>query len=804
MEFWHRQPQGRQAQEPPAEIYISLVNSLFKDFRSLFVGSIAASITALITAWKTGEPALYLCSLAIAVVACLRAVDVRAFESGRTQLTTVAEARRWESRYVVGAAAHVALLGVWCLFAFARTSDPFVQIFSFSLTLAYMIGISGRNFASSRLVNAQIICAGVPMTLALFMVGGAYYAIFAFVLAPFFATLKFISDRLRRVLLDAVIAGQDVSCLAARFDTALNNMPHGLCMFDAQRQVVVANKRLAELLKVPSVMAGTAMSARELILRCVAAKTLSEAVGERIAIEFESRLVAKVEDELYLQTEEGRTLAITFQPMAGGGSVVLFEDITERKTAEAKINQLARYDALTDLPNRAFFRDQMDAAVAGLRRRGPFAIHFIDLDEFKEVNDTLGHPCGDELLRAVAERLRKVVRDTDVVARFGGDEFVVLQHPLGHTKEAAALAERVVAVLGEPFDISGQEVIVGASIGITLAPRDGSHADQLLKNADMALYRAKADGRRAWRFFEQGMDVMAQARRNLQVDLRNALAANVLQVYYQPLLNLRTKRISTCEALLRWPHPVRGMISPAEFIPVAEETGLIVEIGKRVLREACLECAKWPHGISVAVNMSPIQFRRGNVADSIREALAASGLPANRLEIEITESVFLDDTEVTRRWLEELQRDRRANLARRLRHGLFEPQLPAQLPAQQGQDRPLVPEGSVDQRSPAQPALRCGASQRRARHDRCRRRYRDTRAARAAGARAGDRRGTGLPDRRSHAEYGNTQGASLAGSPLGQHRAVEQGRLIEAAGTPGRRRAAQRPLNCRRRSAAAP
>jgi diguanylate cyclase (GGDEF)-like protein len=655
MVFWHRRPRRREAQEPPAEIYISLVESLFKDFRSLFVGSIAASVTALITAWKTGEPALYLCSLGIAVVACLRALDVRAFEQRREHLATVAEARRWESRYVAGAAAHVALLGIWCLLAFAKTNDPFVRIFSFSLTLAYMIGISGRNFASSRLVNAQIVCAGVPMTLALALEGGAYYTIFAFVLAPFFATLKFISDRLRVVLLDAVIAGRDVSCLAARFDSALNNMPHGLCMFDAARRVVVANKRLAELLSVPSVISGSPMFSHELILRCVSAGTLSAANAERLTGEFEDRLAGKVDDELYIDTEEGRTLALTFQPMPGGGSVVLFEDITERKSAEAKINQLARYDVLTDLPNRAFFRDQMDAAVSALRRRGPFAIHFIDLDEFKEVNDTLGHPCGDELLRAVAERLRSVVRGTDVVARFGGDEFVVLQHPLGHAKEAAALAERMVATLGEAFEISGQEVIVGASVGITLAPRDGSNADQLLKNADMALYRAKADGRRAWRFFEQGMDVMAQARRNLQVDLRNALAANVLQVHYQPLLNLHSRRISTCEALLRWPHPVRGMISPAEFIPVAEETGLIVEIGSRVLREACLECAKWPQGVSVAVNMSPIQFRRGNVAEAIKEALALSGLPANRLEIEITESVFLDDTDMTRRWLAEVQ-----------------------------------------------------------------------------------------------------------------------------------------------------
>jgi diguanylate cyclase (GGDEF)-like protein len=387
----------------------------------------------------------------------------------------------------------------------------------------------------------------------------------------------------------------------------------------------------------------------------VAAGTLSSANAERLVAEFESGLAGEVDGELFVETERGRTLALTFHPMADGGSVVLIEDITDRKMAEAKIHQLARYDSLTGLPNRALFRDHMDASVTNLRRRGPFAIHFVDLDEFKQVNDTLGHPCGDELLCAVADRLRTAVRGSDVVARFGGDEFVILQYPLGHPKEAAALAERLVAELAEPYQISGHEVVVGVSIGIALAPRDGSNADLLLKNADMALYRAKSDGRRAWRFFEQGMDVMAQARRNLQLDLRNALASNAFKIHYQPLLNLRTKRISTCEALLRWPHPVRGMVSPAEFIPVAEEMGLIVEIGNFVLREACLECAKWPDDVRVAVNMSPIQFRRGNVTDGIREALAAAKLPASRLEIEITESVFLNDTELTRHWLNELQ-----------------------------------------------------------------------------------------------------------------------------------------------------
>ena len=248
MRFWKRLMVHRNDAQPlPPEIYISLVDALFKDTRSLFVGSLAASITALITAWKTGEQALYLCSVAMVIVACMRALDVQAYVKRRPQLTTIEEARQWEWRYVVGAAAHVSLMGIWCLVAFAKTTDPFVQIFSFSLTIAYMIGISGRNFASNLLVTAQIVCAGIPMTLALASVGGAYYTIFAFVLVPFFATVKFISDRLRRVLLDAVIASRDVSLLAGRFDTALNNMIQGLATFDASARLVTFNQRYIDM-----------------------------------------------------------------------------------------------------------------------------------------------------------------------------------------------------------------------------------------------------------------------------------------------------------------------------------------------------------------------------------------------------------------------------------------------------------------------------------------------------------------------------------------------------------------------------
>jgi diguanylate cyclase (GGDEF)-like protein len=280
---------------------------------------------------------------------------------------------------------------------------------------------------------------------------------------------------------------------------------------------------------------------------------------------------------------------------------------------------------------------------------------FVDLDQFKQVNDTLGHPRGDMLLRAVADRLRRLVRSTDIVARFGGDEFVVVQTPTSGPDEAAALARRIVESVSETYDIDGHQVVIGASVGIALSPRDAIGPDHLMKIADMALYWAKADQRGTWRFFEPDMDVRAHARRSLELDLRNALANNSFQVFYQPLFNLKTKRISTCEALLRWPHPLRGMISPAEFIPVAEETGLIVDLGKWVLQEACRTCTQWPAHVRVAVNISASQFRRGGIVGVIRSALAETGLDPSRLEIEITESVLFQDTDATRLALRQIR-----------------------------------------------------------------------------------------------------------------------------------------------------
>jgi diguanylate cyclase (GGDEF)-like protein len=648
MQASQRKPDRQSDEGLPSEIYISLVASLYADAPSLFIGSMSVTAATLLTAWKADSWMLYACAAALALVAVLRAHDMFSFARQRPLIRTPAEARVWEIRYIVGSATFFFLLGVWCYITFVTTNDEFVRLMSISATLAYIIGISGRNFGSSKLVVIQSISVGIPMVLAQFMQLDAYYAIYGLFLIPFLTSLSFISSRLRRTLLDAIIAAHDNRLLARRFDTALNNMSHGLSMFNRDQRMVVSNKRLTELLGAQSDADAKGLTPRELLLDGVASGSVFRSEFEALATEFESRLAASDRSKLLIESPDGKTLDLTFQPMDGGGSVVLVEDVTERRNAEAKIRHLARYDALTGLPNRTFFHEQMEEALTSTLMYGESsAVLFVDLDQFKQVNDTLGHPAGDALLCEVADRLRRITGENDVLARFGGDEFVLLCATAANDDEAAALADRIVDELEEPYEIDGHEVVIGASVGIAVSPRDGVDTDLLLKNADMALYRAKADGRGAWRFFKPEMDVQAQARRGLELDLRNALATNAFRLFYQPLINLKTKRISTCEALLRWPHPERGMVSPAEFIPIAEEMGLIVDIGRWVLREACAECSNWPNDVHVAVNFSPIQFRRGNVPEMIRQVLAETGLEPHRLDVEITESVLLQDTQAT-------------------------------------------------------------------------------------------------------------------------------------------------------------
>jgi diguanylate cyclase (GGDEF)-like protein len=440
-----------------------------------------------------------------------------------------------------------------------------------------------------------------------------------------------------------------------RFDTALNNMTHGLTMFDGSNRLVVCNQRYRDLYSVPVSITQPGATLDEIITF----RAYNETPPGRDPEEYKQKLLTfSLEDQsntTLFQLRDGRTISMRRNPMAGGGWVGTHEDVTAQRKAAARIAYLAHHDALTNLPNRVMLRERLSEALCHVSHGKPVAMLCLDLDNFKEINDTLGHPFGDALLKQVAERLRSCIRDVDTVARMGGDEFTIVQGDADQPDAAALLAARLIASLSEPYEIEGQQVRIGTSIGIALAPHDGTEADHLLRVADMALYCAKADGRGIYRFFENEMNERLQSRRQLEADLREALPRGQFELHYQPLLDLMSGEITGFEALLRWNHPERGRVSPVEFIPVAEEIGVIVPIGEWALRRACQDAADLPSHTTIAVNLSPIQFKKPNLVTAVLQALSASGLRANRLELEITESLLMEDAETAVSMLHQLR-----------------------------------------------------------------------------------------------------------------------------------------------------
>jgi diguanylate cyclase (GGDEF)-like protein len=439
-----------------------------------------------------------------------------------------------------------------------------------------------------------------------------------------------------------------------RLDAALDNMSQGLCFFDSDRRLQVVNRRFCEIFDLSPEIVRPGMTFKELM-------TLSIAVGNHDGRSFKDIIDERdaaigIGNGTYFQElSRGRVVSIDQQVTKDGGWVITYDDVTEQRKAESRIAYMARHDSLTGLPNRSLFQERIEQAVAQAGRGQGFAVLCIDLDNFKPVNDTLGHPVGDKLLKVVAERLSACVREVDTVARLGGDEFAVVQGNVKYPEDAALMAQRIVQTIGDVYDIDGQSITIGCSVGVSVAPGDGSSSEKLMKNADIALYRAKSDGRGTFRFFEPEMDARLQARRSLEFDLRDALGKNQFQAYYQPIFDVGKGRFGGCEALVRWIHPEKGMIPPDQFISIAEEIGVIGQIGEWMLREACAEASRWPAGMKVAVNVSPVQFRNPQLVQSVRNALAASALPAQRLELEITESVLLANSAATLATLHELR-----------------------------------------------------------------------------------------------------------------------------------------------------
>jgi len=633
-------------------LYAALVDSMCQNFWPTFIGSVCAAVAAVMTAMKTGNMLLWPCAVLIVGIGTIRALQMRKYEQ-RTSMLTFEQAKHWEPRYAIGAMLYAAMLGIWCFITIFGNDDTVAHMLCVAVTIGYTGGGAARNYGSPKLIQYHILLACGPMSLALVLHGGFFYIGLAALLVLFFISLKNINLNVNAIFVKELTASYREAALAGQFDTALNNMPHGLCMFAVDGRLAVMNHRFSEMMELSEDLVQRGANATDIIAACVKAGSISSASGSMILAEIEDTLTRDM-ITTDPNADHARSLSWTFQPMTGGGTVVLVEDITERRNTEARISHLARYDELTALPNRLNFRDEIERLLAVSHTAERLsALLFIDLDQFKQVNDTLGHPCGDELLCAVAERLRGMLRPEDFVARFGGDEFVVFQQDIKSPEDAAGLARRIVDRLSERYKIDNHLVEIGASVGIAMtAP--GVSADTLLKNADMALYRAKADGRGTFCFFRDEMAQTVESRRNMELDLRKALASEEFELFYQPLINLKSGRISTCEALLRWNHPLRGTVSPIDIIPVAEDMGLIVDLGRWILRKACMECMKWPEGVSVAVNFSPQQFHQRDVLSEVRYALEVSGLPAHRLEIEITESSLLRNTQLTHDVLSQL------------------------------------------------------------------------------------------------------------------------------------------------------
>ena len=447
----------------------------------------------------------------------------------------------------------------------------------------------------------------------------------------------------------------------ASFDIALTNMSQGLCMYDEQNRLMVVNRRFCEIFRLNENQLHHGMPLSGVTGQSVAAGSLTLQGANDLALLFDGAPAgagpaASANFPAHLiELDDGRVVAVVQQRLQNGGRVATFEDVTESKRTQDRVVFLARHDALTGLPNRVLLTEIAERAIARMGRAEGFAVFCLDLDRFKEVNDAFGHPCGDDLLRQVAERLRSCVRSIDTVCRMGGDEFAIIQAMVRDRADAAMLAARIIERLDAPYQLQGRRVSTGVSIGIALAPEHGADFETLLKRSDAALYSVKKGGRGGWCLFDNEIDERLQKRRIMEIELRAALANGEFELHYQPICDLRTGKACVFEALLRWNHPVRGRVAPGEFIALCEEAGLIIPIGEWVLSTACLEARNWPDDVKVAVNVSAMQFIDSQFVQTVRNTLAASSLAPHRLELEITESVLMSTDQNTLEKLHEVR-----------------------------------------------------------------------------------------------------------------------------------------------------
>ncbi|MBT1159793.1 EAL domain-containing protein [Aminobacter anthyllidis] len=644
----------RRNNEIPVDVYIPFVETLFRDGSTLAVGIIAQTFLIGVVWWKTAHPLYLVVALVMVLVGTLRMRNFRKYNSLPSP-TTWEEAHQRENDYILYGTLHGAALGAFCLAGIYFAHDTFAEIASVCVTLATATSIAGRNYGSPRMVIILIIALTWPISVGFLLRGDGYHVFLGLLSAPFLFAIRKFADTVRDVLFTAVSEEKKANRLAQRFNRALNTMSHGLVMLGPDGRVAVANAEAAHLMSVKSPEALLGRSIHGLLMRGVAGGQLALKDCRYIEAQLTRALREGRDRKVLVTLANGQCLEFSAREGSQELGVITFEDVTARVAAEEKIRFMARYDSLTGLPNRAYFHELAAECILSGDRDRLCALAVLDLDDFKSVNDTLGHPVGDGLIYAVAERLAAFASDSVKVSRFGGDEFMIYFDNIDDESHLKLMLDRIFAEMQGEVDVAGHALRIQASGGAVLGKVRESDVDAMIVKADLALYKAKESGKNSWHLFEAVMDAAFRNRQLMKADLRNAVEARALRVVYQPIVSMSTMRIASCEALCRWDHPELGPVSPATFIPLAEEMGIISDISTFVLQAACAECAKWPAPIGVSVNLSAKDFRDRDVVEKVREALAASGLAPHRLEIEVTETALLDDKSSTRSYIEELK-----------------------------------------------------------------------------------------------------------------------------------------------------
>ncbi|MBU4528195.1 MAG: EAL domain-containing protein [Hoeflea sp.] len=636
------------------DVRLSFVTSLYQKRGTLFAGMIAHVVTTIAVYMRIDDPFYLYAALALFIIWNGRNIDMMAFDRLDKTKFKLAETLHWEKRYVAGSLIAAFVLGTVCGHALVVAQDPFAELVTISVTLATMISVVGRNFGSRLNVDMIILAACLPIMAGLIMARDPYMALMAVLLLPLFLTTRSMANGVRDFLFNAVTSERKASEIADRFDTALNNMSHGLFMLDGDGRIEVANRKAREFFNLD---ANVDLSGRILkaALRLgtrngVIARENFAQINEHL-----DRLISGREDRSLVRLDKNSWLEFSARHRGEKGVVLIFEDVSARIQSEKRILHMARFDNLTGLPNRSWFKDVVAAKMAKARPDQLLALAVLDIDDFKHVNDTMGHVSGDKLLSAIANRLRSLSRQKFVISRFGGDEFVLFLPDVEDLSDLNRTMDHVIDTLRGTYMIDGHKLFISLSGGASMAPVAGAQIEDLHIQADLALYEAKRRDKNRWTLFEESMNQLYTERQRMKSDLREAIRTNSMDLFYQPMFNPEGKRIAGAEALSRWNHPQLGPISPAVYIPLAEEMGIIGDLTRCVIDKAAQECATWPDNLFVSVNLSAFDLGDRAIISVISDALDRNNLAPERLQLEITESGLMNDLETAQVILTELR-----------------------------------------------------------------------------------------------------------------------------------------------------